>query len=157
MQRAARGIATVFAGALTFLALHLFFLLTWSRLFLVAPWPGYEESARVGLIEAWFVNTPRSLWLTRITFFGLALVSATVRRSGRWQGALLIGLGAASGVIGTYATTSMPAMPSGGLGYVIYPFRLLLPIVLGTALGGATHRFRTRRRAPRATEVDGAP
>jgi hypothetical protein len=150
VNRAARGLATLLAGMLTFLFLHLVFVFAWSRFFLVAPWPHYEESARLGLLEPWFINTPRSLWLARAAFFALAFVLALVRRRGRWPAALLLWTGAATGVIATYATTSMPAMPAGKLGYLVYPLRLLLPVVLGTALGELLHRIRNRGRAPDA-------
>ncbi len=150
MNRVARGLATLLVGTLTFLVLHLIFVFAWSRFFLAAPWPGYEESARRGLLEPWFINTPRSLWLTRAAFAVLAFVFAFARRRRRWPGALLLWTGAAVGVIAVYATTSMPTLPSGGLGYIIYPFRLLLPIVLGTALGELLRRIRSHGSAPHA-------
>ena len=155
MKRAARGLAALLTGTLAFLLLHLFLEATWQRLFLVAPWPDYEQSARLGLIEPWFVNTPRSLWLTRITFFLLALGSALVLRRGRWSAAFLLWAGAAIGVIAMYASTSMPALPSGRVGYVIYPFRVLLPILLGTAAAALLRGSRCRARAAEGGEGTG--
>jgi len=150
VNRAGRGLATLLTGTLVFLLLHLVFVFGWSRFFLAAPWPGYEESARRGLLEPWFINTPRSLWLTRTAFFTLAFVNAVARGRHRWPAALLLWTGAAAGVVATYATTSMPALPSGGLGYILYPFRLLLPIVLGTALGELLRRIRSHGSTPHA-------
>jgi len=146
VNRAARGLAASLAGTLAFLLLHLFLEATWQRLFLIAPWPGYEQSARLGLIEPWFVSTPRSLWLTRIAFFLLALGGALVLRRGRWTVAFLFWTGAALGVIAMYATTSMPDMPAGRLGYIIYPLRVLPPILLGTAAGALLRGMENRAR-----------
>jgi hypothetical protein len=154
VNRAARGLVTFMAGTLTFLVLHLTFVLAWRRLFLPAPWSGYEESARRGLIEPWFINTPRSLWLTRVAFFALAFVIAFARRRGRWPAALLLWAGAGVAVIATYATTSMPALPSGELGYIIYPFRLLLPVVFGTALAELLLRIRSGTAGPHASDTE---
>jgi hypothetical protein len=137
-------------GLFVFLSLHLFFRWTWDRLFASAPWPGYEESARLGLVEPWFVNSPRSLWITRTVLFAVACGSAFWRRSGRWPNAALLWAGAAAAAIAVYATTTMPSLPAGALGYVIYPFRLLLPVVLGTALGELAARAVRSRRATEA-------
>ncbi|MGD8278870.1 MAG: hypothetical protein PVH00_12615 [Gemmatimonadota bacterium] len=157
MNRTARGFAALLAGTLMFLLLHLCFVTTWARLFLTAPWPRYEESARLGLIEPWFMNSPRSLWLTRIAFLLLAFAFAVARGRGRWPFAFLIWAGAAIGVATTYATTSMPAMPHGALGYVLYPFRLALPILLGTGLGALLRRTPDRVRAAHGAGGAAAP
>jgi len=83
------------------------------------------RTARDWVIEPWFVNTPRSLWLTRTVFFAIAAASRqgamcdtgrTPSCSGRRR----------DRAVATYATTSMPALTGGALGYVLYPFRLLL-------------------------------
>lgn len=151
MKRDTGWIVSALTGLLTFLLLHLLFAGTWDRLFAVAPWSGYEESVRVGLIEPWFVNSPRSLWLTRALFFAVAFGLAAARRAGRWPNAAALWAGGAAGAVAVYATTSMPSLPGGWLGYAIYPFRLLLPVVLGTALGELTARaLRSRSGAARA-------
>lgn len=154
MARDTGRMVSLLAGLLTVSALHLFFIWTWGRLFIVAPWPGYEDSARLGLIEPWFVNSPRSLWLTRTVLFFLALGFALGGRRGRWPRALLLWAGAALAVIVTYATTRMPAMPAGGLGYVLYPFRVLLPILIGTAIGELAGRTLFARRTARRPNGD---
>jgi hypothetical protein len=149
-------VVSALTGLLTFLSLHLLFVGTWGRVFAAAPWPGYEESARLGLIEPWFVNSPRSLWLTRAVYFLVAAGFAAGRRAHRWPNAALLWAGGASGAILVYATTNMPSLPAGALGYVIYPFRLLLPVVLGTALGelaGRTVRSRRTASSGRNAEV----
>ena len=135
MKRDAGWIVSLLTGLLTFLVLHLLFVSAWDRHFAAAPWPGYEESARRGLIEPWFINSPRSLWLTRAAFFMVALVAALGRRAKRWPHAALLWAGGSAGVLATYATTRMPSLPGGALGFVFYPFRILLPVILGTALG----------------------
>lgn len=150
MTRDTGRIVSLLTGLLTFFGLHLIFVATWDRFFLVAPWPGYEESARLGLIEPWFVNSPRSLWLTRTVFFLVALVFALGRRPGHWPRAALLWAGAAIALMVTYAASRMPSMPAGGWGFVIYPFRLLLPVVLGTTVGELSRRALIDRRTKAA-------
>lgn len=150
MKRDVGLLLSALTGLLAFLSLHLFFTWTWDRLFASAPWPGYEESARLGLIEPWFVNSPRSLWITRAVFFAAASGLAARPRTHRWPNAALLWAGAAVAAVAVYATTSMPSLPAGTLGYIFYPFRLLLPVVLGTALGELGGRALRSRRAARA-------
>lgn len=138
-RRTAAGLAFL-AGLAAFLLLHLLFRLCWDSLFALAPWPGYEESMRRGLVEPWFVHTPRSLWLTRVVFFALALGIALARTHARWSTALGLWLGAAAGIVFTYATTSVRTLEWGWLGFVLYPFRVVLPILLGTGLGELARR-----------------
>lgn len=147
MTRDTGRIVSLLTGLLTFFCLHLLFIVTWDRFFLAAPWPGYEESARLGLVEPWFVNSPRSLWVTRTVFFLVAFAFALGRRPGRWPRATLLWAGAAIALIVTYGTSRMPSLPVGGWGFFIYPFRLLLPIVLGTAIGEFGRRVLVGRHA----------
>jgi hypothetical protein len=143
-KRGAGRLTALLGGFLTFAGLHVLFVLAWDRFFAGSPWPGYEASARLGLVEPWFVNSPRSLWLTRAAFFAAAFSVGIGRRSGRWPRAALLWAGGAAALVATYATTSMPALPAGELGFLLYPLRLFLPIVLGTALGElARHSFLT--------------
>jgi len=149
-KRGAGRLAALLAGFLTFVGLHVLFVLTWDRVFARSPWPGYEASARLGLVEPWFVNSPRSLWLTRAAFFAAAFIIGFGRRSGRWPRATLLWAGGAAALVAMYATTSMPALPAGELGFLLYPLRLFLPVVLGTALGElARHTFLTPPDAAR--------
>lgn len=152
MKRTDEALVPLLTGLLAFLLLHLFFGWTWGRLFAVAPWPGYEESARLGLLEPWFINTPRSFWLTRFTFFGIAFGFGYDTRPRRWPRVAWLWAGAAIGVAAVYATTRMPSMPAGALGFAMYPFRLLLPVVLGAALGELARR--TVRARAAAVRVD---
>jgi hypothetical protein len=122
------------AGLLAFLLLHLFFILRWSW-FTASSWPGYEAATARGLIEPWFVHTPRSFWLTRAVFVGMAALIAFVRRSSRLAAALALWLGSGMGVVFTYSTTSMPSLEWGYLGYLMYPVRIGLPVLIGTAMG----------------------
>jgi hypothetical protein len=142
----ARYVAIVLAGGLTFLMLHLFFMLTWSRFFMPSPWPGYEATAVAGLIEPWFVNTPASLWLTRVTLFLLAF-AITLFAAGR-PGMVVPGFftGAAAACASLWATTRAHTVEWGWLGFFIYPFRLLLPIVIGAALAEIIRSRRHRTR-----------
>ena len=138
-RRAAAGLA-VLAGLATFLLLHLFFFLAWDAVFVAHPWPGYETAMQSGTIEPWFVHSPVSLWLTRTVLFALPLAMALAARRARWATALAFWAGTASGIVLTYATTTIRTLPWGWLGYVLYPFRALIPIVLGTALGELARR-----------------
>ena len=128
------------AGLATLLLLHLFFTLSWDALFAPRPWPGYETAMRAGTIEPWFVHSPASLWLTRAVVFAAALTIALLGRRARWWNALAFWGGSAAGIMLTYATTTVRSLPWGWLGFVLYPFRVLIPIVLGTALGELARR-----------------
>ncbi len=130
-------------GLLAFLLLHLLFLSTWSDLFAVRPWPGYEAATASGIVEPWFVHSPRSLWLTRGVYLALGLVVA--QRAGNRPPALLaLWTGAAAGTIFVWATTTMRAMSWGWLGFVLYPLRLLAPVLAGWVLSFVIDRVRAR-------------
>ena len=138
-RRAAAGLAAL-AGLATFLLLHLIFTLTWNALFAARPWPGYEAAMQGGAVEPWFVHSPASLGLTRAVLFTGALAIALIGRRARWLTALAFWAGASAGVMLTYATTTVRSLPWGWLGFFLYPFRVLLPIVLGTAIGELARR-----------------
>lgn len=133
-----------------FLALHVVFRLAWTGFFSALPWPGYEESTRLGLVEPWFVNSPRSLWLTRVTFFCLAFTVVFVSRRARWRAVAAVWIGASAGIVATWATTATRSIDWGWLGFVLYPFRVLLPIVLGGAIAGLVRRTIPRLRVTQA-------
>lgn len=135
-----RGVRTAVLGFVVFGALHLLFIAAWTDFFVLQPWPGYEESARLGLIEPWFVHSPRSLWLTRFSFFGVAFGVAFTRRHARWAGAAALWIGASAAIVAAWSMTSTRTLEGGGLGFAVYPFRVLLPIVLGTAIAELTRR-----------------
>lgn len=134
------------SGLLAFLLLHLLFVLHW-QWFAAAPWPGYEAATARGIVEPWFVHTPRSLWLTRGVLFLIAATFALARPSSRMATAISIWLGAGIAALITYATTSLPSLPWGWLGFAIYPLRLALPVLLGAVAGALLARFRTPHRA----------
>jgi hypothetical protein len=92
------------------------------------------------MVEPWFVHTPRSLWLTRSVFFLLALALALSAGRARWPAATALWAGAGMAVIFTWAMTTTRTMEYGWLGFAFYPFRLFLPILLGTALGELLRR-----------------
>jgi hypothetical protein len=138
-RRAAAGLALL-AGLALFLLLHLFFFLAWDAVFAPRPWPGYEDAMRSGTIEPWFVHSPASLWLTRAVVFAAALAIALASHRARWSNALAFWAGTAGGVVVTYATTTVRSLPWGWLGFVLYPLRVLIPVVLGTALGELARR-----------------
>jgi hypothetical protein len=138
-------------GAGTFVLLHVFMVATWRTLFAVAPWPGYEGAARAGIVSPWFINSPRSLWLARATIFSVAFLLAALRRSPPWRVALVFWLGVAIAVAAMYATTALPDLPNGWIGYLVYPFRTLLPVLVATVAGDVVRRFLGRSRV----SVDG--
>ncbi|HUF67310.1 MAG TPA: hypothetical protein VMM79_01570 [Longimicrobiales bacterium] len=128
-------------GLAAVIGLHALFVVTWDVLFAKPPWPGYEESARLGMIEPWFVNSPRSLWLTRIVLFTLAFgVVLSVRRR-RAARVLALWIGVAAGVALTWATTTSSAFDGGTAGFFFYPLRAGLPIVVGGTAAALVHRF----------------
>jgi hypothetical protein len=132
-------------GAVTFVLLHLFMVATWRTLFAVAPWPGYEGATRAGIVSPWFINSPRSLWLARATIFLVAFLLAALRRTPPWRAALVFWLGIAIAVAAMYATTVLPSLPNGWIGYFVYPFRTLLPVLVATVAGDMVRRFVGRR------------
>ena len=136
----------VLTGTAVFLALHLLFVLDWDG-FASPPWPGYDENVRRGLLEPWFVHAPRSLWLTRLVFFAVALGFAFAANRRRWLAGAMLWLGAAIAIAGTWATTTARTLDWGWLGYFIYPFRIVLPILIGTAMGDLARRTLAARRA----------
>lgn len=133
------------SGLLAFLLLHLLFVLHWPW-FAAAPWAGYEAATARGIVEPWFVHTPRSLWLTRGALFLIAASFGFAGGSSRLAIAISIWIGAGIAAGVSYATTSLPSLPWGGLGFVIYPLRLVLPVLLGTVAGVQLRRFRPRRQ-----------
>jgi hypothetical protein len=139
-----RNLTIALIGLLATLMLYLLFRAAWDTFFGVVPWPGYEESARLGLIEPWFINSPRSLWFTRATFFILAFATAMVCHDHRWSAAASLWIGAAIGIAATYATTTNRLLDWGWLGYAVYPFRVLLPVLLGTVIAELLVRVRRR-------------
>jgi hypothetical protein len=134
------------SGLLVFLLLHLLLVVKWSW-FMAVPWPGYELATARGIVEPWFVHTPRSLWVTRAAFFMLAMVTVWLRTGARSANAFAIWLGAGIGVALAYATTSLPSLEWGWLGFLLYPLRLVLPVLLGAAAGTVGARVRARRVA----------
>lgn len=134
------------SGLLAFLLLHLLFVLHW-QWFAAAPWPGYEAATARGIVEPWFVHTPRSLWLTRAVLFLIAATFAFARSSSTLATAISIWLGAGIATVITYGTTLLPSLPWGWLGFLIYPLRLALPILLGTVAGALVGRFQRPHRA----------
>ena len=138
--------AIVLAGGLTFLTLHLIFVLTWSRFLDTTSWPGYEASAAAGLIEPWFVNTPASLWVTRCTLFAMAFAITFFTLGSTGSAAMAFFAGLAGACAAMWATTRAHTVESGWLGFIIYPFRLLLPVVFGAALAAIAKSRRTRTR-----------
>ncbi len=108
------------------------------------PWPGYEAATATGIVEPWFVHTPRSLWLTRITFAALALVVVGRTEHHRLGAATALWTGAAAGIAFVYATTSMRHLAGGWLGFVFYPLRLVLPILTGALAATVISRLRAR-------------
>lgn len=133
-------------GVATFVLLHIFMVATWGTLFAVAPWPGYESATRAGTVPAWFINSPRSLWLARATIFMIAFLLAALRSVPPWRAALVYWIGLALAVAATYATTSLPTLENGWVGYFIYPFRTLVPVLVGTVAGDVARRLLGRRR-----------
>jgi hypothetical protein len=133
-------------GLLVFLLLHLLFVVNWPW-FMAVPWPGYEVATARGIVEPWFVHTPRSLWLTRTAFFIVAMVTVLLRDGAQSANAFAIWLGAGTGVALAFATTSLPSLEWGWLGFVLYPLRLVLPVLLGAAAGVVGARVRARRVA----------
>jgi len=140
-------VAFALVGLSAMLGLHALLIIGWSNFFANPPWPGYEESARMGMVEPWFVNSPRSLWLTRIVFFVLAFaVVSTVRRQ-RVARALSLWVGAAAGVALTWATTVSRSFEGGAAGFVFYPLRIGFPILIGTLAALIVHRIKARESA----------
>jgi len=131
------------SGLLVFLLLHLLFVVNWPW-FMAVPWPNYEAATARGIVEPWFVHTPRSLWVTRAAFFILAMVTVLLREGARSANAFAIWLGAGTGVALTYPTTSLPSLEWGWLGFPLYPLRLVLPVVLGAAAGVVSARVRAQ-------------
>jgi len=81
------------AGALIFLALHLYFVLTWQALYAQHLWTGYAP----GRLPAFFNSSPDSLLVTNVVLFAAAL-GLTLLPAGRvrWAGvALWVGVIAA--------------------------------------------------------------
>ncbi len=137
------------AGLLAFLLLHLVLVWRWSW-FAAAPWPGYEQATARGLVEPWFVHTPRSLWLTRATLFLLSAGIALEWQGSRIEAMLALWLGAALGVVFCYATTSLPSLEWGILGYFLYPLRIGLPVLIGSAAGSLFARWLEKRHVEAA-------
>jgi hypothetical protein len=135
--------AIALAGALAFFCLHLLFLFSWDW-FIASPWPGYAASTRAGFIEPWFVHSPRSLWLTRAVFFAVAFAIAVALRDRFIAAAFAFWIGAGIAVAVAWATTRAHTIAWGALGYLFYPFRLLLPVALGTLAGRIVRRFAGR-------------
>lgn len=146
MSTILRNLLIVALGLAIYLALHMVFVMAWAGFFSQVPWPGYEDSMALGLVEPWFINSPRSLWLTRFVLFATAFAIALATRRAHWSGAFALWLGAGAGIAATWATTSMRGLEGGTLGYVFYPFRVALPILLGTGLGALAVRTLGRRR-----------
>lgn len=86
-------IVVVLIGSFAFLFAHIHFVQTWDALYAVEPWPGFEAAARRGLIDPWFGNSPRSLWITQEVLFALAAVIALLRRERMWTAGLVFWLG----------------------------------------------------------------
>jgi hypothetical protein len=137
--------AFVAAGLSAMIGLHALFLIGWLRVFANPPWPGYEESTRLGMVEPWFVNSPRSLWLTRIVFFGLSLAVVLPVRRQRVMRALALWAGAAVGVAITWATTTARTFEGGTAGFVYYPLRIGFPILAGAVAAAVVQRVMARR------------
>lgn len=118
-------------GLSAIIGLHALFILGWNGFFARVPWPGYEYSMRSGMVEPWFVNTPRSLWLTRIAFFAIAFGAILPIRNGRVARTLALWIGAAAGVAVLWRTTIMRTLEGGPAGYFFYPIRIGIPILAG--------------------------
>jgi hypothetical protein len=86
-------IVAVVLGALTFGFLHLHFVTSWQELYVNAPWPGFEQAARRGIIQPWFTNSPRSLRVTEVVLFGLAFLVGLIRGAQPWVTSLALWLG----------------------------------------------------------------
>lgn len=86
-------VAVLLIGSFVFLFAHVHFAQTWETLYVVEPWPGFEESARRGLIDPWFGNSPRSLWVTQEVLFALAIVIGLMRSERVWTAGLVFWLG----------------------------------------------------------------
>lgn len=145
-DRTTRSAAFALPGFAAFVGLHALFVVGWEFLFARPPWPGYEESARMGMIEPWFVNSPRALWLTRIVLFGLALGIVLPVRTRRLARTAAFWAGAAIAVAVAWATTTSSSLEGGTGGYFFYPLRIGFPIVAGAVTAVLIQRLRRTRR-----------
>jgi hypothetical protein len=139
--------AFAIAGFAVMIGLHALFVIGWDRFFAVAPWPGYEESTRLGMVEPWFVNTPRSLWITRAVLFGVAFGVVLPVWSRRLHRVLALWIGAAAAVAITWVTTTARTFEGGVAGFVYYPLRVGLPLLVGAVVALVVQRVAGRSRS----------
>lgn len=141
--RPAHPAAFVLPGFAATVGLHALFVTGWDAFFARPPWPGYEDSLRFGMIEPWFVHSPKALWLTRLVLFAVAfgvVLSVRQRRAAR---TFALWIGAAAGVALTWATTVSSTIEGGVAGFLFYPLRVVLPIAAGAFAAVLVQRFTT--------------
>src|SRR5260370_25204779 len=74
-----------FGGAVIFLILHLYFVMTWDTLYAHHPWRGYAQAG-----PAFFSSSPRSAMIAGVVLFATALGLTLVPTGhGRGTGAAL--------------------------------------------------------------------
>lgn len=140
-DRHAHPAAFVGLGLSAVVGLHALFILGWDGFFSRSSWPGYEYSMQAGMVEPWFVNTPRSLWLTRVVLFALAFVVIVPIRHGRLARTSALWLGAAAATAILWFTTMSRTFEGGAAGFIFYPIRIGLPILAGSLAAGVLHRL----------------
>lgn len=139
--RPAHPAAFALPGFAATVGLHALFVTGWDTFFSRPPWPGYEDSLRFGMVEPWFVHSPRALWLTRLVLFALAFGVVLSIRQRRAARAFALCIGAAAGTMLTWATTVSSTIDGGAAGFVFYPIRVALPIVAGALAAAFAQRF----------------
>lgn len=140
-DRPAHPAAFILPGFAATVGLHALFVTGWDALFARPPWSGYEDSARLGMIEPWFVHSPRALWLTRAVLFVLAFGIVLSVRKRRTARTVALWTGAAAGVALTWAATMSSTIEGGAAGFVFYPLRVALPIGAGALSAALAQRL----------------
>lgn len=152
-------VLVVVLGAVTFVMLHIHFVTAWEALYAAAPWPGFEEAAREGVLGPWFGSTPRSLRVTQTVLFVLACVLGIMRAGegmktalGLWAGVLLplipvLVARAITSETGLITITPMSDQPMTWMAVPLEAIRTAAPIFLGVLAGLVLRRIFTVLRA----------
>jgi hypothetical protein len=132
------------AGAVIFLMLHLYFVLSWDALYAPHPWLGYAP----GVSPPFFTSSPRSLWLAAAVLF-VAALGLTLLPAGREQRtAVALWVGVMSAIILVWLATARIRQDSNmwPIDFLFLAVMTGVPMLAGWAIGLAYWRIRTRHR-----------